>query len=578
MDQWCHLSDIQWDNEPAAAPAPQNNIVWDDNDQAQKARDLVHGGQNSYFPNMASAAGKELLQIARHGLNLLNINGVGDTHDPSSFGTDENIKAAEEANKDAFAKPGGKFGQIVADTAGTSVIGGPVEAAVGKMVPSAFPMLSRILKSAASGGTNAALAADPGSRLEAAGEGTALGGTLGAMQGTGGRVLDGVVKKSNPLQLLESDVARSNALPGASQRNLFVPVSQGADPNDAVSSTIGNLYRSGLPYIPGVSSQLSRQSNQGLDTVMGTMLQNASPEGHVVPGAAVKDMQLSTQQVRDAYNEIYQNLRKVDNISIPKDFKTDLSAQIQAADPQIPISDVDAHVDRVFDDLSHQAQNSKNGKINAFNLKNTRDNIPTLADRVGQEIPAEQKEGLFDTTKEFLDGMFSKKYQQLFNLNSQQGKDILAAYKVNAPNYENFAPLEAAVNTPGALSTSGSFRPGAVAGKANAFTDMQGMDQSFKSVFGKSAVQPTAAARVAGYPIVTGASAYLGHLPGVAAVLGGGNLLATKTAQKALYGDTILQKTMQALIAKHPEMAEALGYAGRSALTTQVGEGDGGSP
>lgn len=567
-------NDITWDDDPHAG------ITWDDNDQAAKARNLVHGGQNSFFPNMATAAGKALVEMAKKGANLLNINGAADASD-ETFGSPLDIKNTEARDRPSFEAPGGRFGQIVADTASTAPIGGPIEAGVARLAgPSLISKIaaSQPVRSALSGAVNAGATADPGNRLSAAETGGVLGGSLGALQSLGARLLSGVVKKSDPLKLLEGDVSRSNALPGAAQRDLFVPISQGADPNDTVSSTIGGLYRGGLPYIPGVAPQLTRQSNEGIDTVMGSMLQNSAPDGHVVPGQAVNDMQLSTKQVRDAYSEIYQKLRQVDNISIPKDFKTDLTAKIQAADPQIPKSDVTAHVDLVYGDLLHQAENNTNGKINAFNLKNTRDNVPTLAERVGQEVPAEQKEGLFDTTKEYIDGMFSKKLQQSFNLNHQNTQDILAAYKSNAPNYENFQALESAVNTPGALSNSGAFRPGTVAGKANDFTDIQGMDQSFKSVFGKSPVQPSASARVAGYPVVLGATGYLGHLPGVAAILAGGNALATKTVQKSLYGDTALQSALSELAKRNPKLAASLGYTLRSAATSDVGVDDGSNP
>jgi hypothetical protein len=578
------LSDpnIQWDGEPPT-PGSNPNVVWDDNDQHAKALAMVHGGQNSYFPDMATAAGKTLVELAKKGVNLLNINGAGDSDDPNAFGSNSNIKQSEQEDSPAFQKPGGRFGQILANTAGTSLIGGPIEGGIAKLAgPLGGSLLARLatsqpVRSAASGAANALLTSDPGERVSSLEKGGALGVALGTLQSMTGRTVDGIVKKSDPLQLLEGDVSRTNAIPGAAQRNLFVPVSQGADPNDMLSSTIGGLYRGGLPYIPGVASQLNRQSNQGMDTMMGTMLQSSAPEGTVIPGSAVNDMQLSTKQVRQSYDDIYQNLRKVNNIAIPKDFTQELTSRIQAADPQIPTSDVDAHVDLVHNDLLHQAENSKNGTINAFNLKNTRDNIPTLAERDGQEVPAEQKAGLFDTTKDYIDEIFGKKLQQSFNLNNKPAQDILTAYKQNAPNYENFQALEKAVNSPGALSNSGSFRPGQVAGKANDFTDIQGMDQSLKAVFGKPAVQPSASARVAGYPLV-GSLAALGHVPAMATIVGGGNAMATKTFQKGLYGDTALQKTLQALIDKNPMTANALGYGLRSAATSDVGEDDARSP
>lgn len=568
---------IIWDDDPK-----NPNIVWDDNGQTDKARDLVHGGQDSFFPNMATGAGKALVELARKGLNLAGPmeNRFGTVHDESTSGYDkftspEAIRAASADTAAAASKPGGSFGRDVANIAGTSVVGGPAEAAVGKIaLPGMLKLLAPILKGSAGGATTAAVTADPEHRGEAAVEGGGIGAVLGGTLGALNRATTGVVKKSPDLQLLEGDVARTNAIPGASQRKLFVPVSQGADPNDAISSTIGGLYRGGLPYIPGVAARLSKQSNEGIDTMMGTMLQSSAPEGHIIPGSAVNDMQLSTAEVKKAYDRIYQNLRKVDNISVPKDFKDELSTKIRAADPQIPKSDVDAHVEMVFNDLQHQAENNTNGKINAFNLKNTRDNVPTLAERLGREVPAEQKAGLFDTTKEYIDDIFGNKLKQSFNLNHKSTQDILTAYKSNAPNFENFQALNAAVNSPAALANSGAFRPGGVAAKANDFTDIQGMDQSFKKVFGKSAVQPSASARVAGYPVVLGATGYLGHLPGLAAVLGGGNALTTKAAQRGLYGDTALQRTIEKLMEKYPRTATATGYGLRTAITSNLGDDD----
>lgn len=566
---------ITWDDD--------QTIHWDE-PTLDKARDIVHGGQSSYFPNMATAAGKALVELARKSANLLNLGGSAgptspgevDTHEPTAFGSPENIRQAEQETQEAAAKPGGRFGQIVADTAGTAPIGGPIEAGVGKLLgPLGNSLLARIasqpLKSAASGAALGGITSDPGERLSNAETGSALGGSLGFLQKILGRGTSGIVKKSSDLQLLESDVARSNALPGAAQRNLFVPVSQGADPNDVLSSSIGRLYRGGLPYIPGVAPQLLSQGEKAGQTLRGAMLQLSSPEGHVVPAQATEDMQLSTKQVADEYKAIYNKLRQVNNISIPKNFNDDLKAKIQVADPQIPESAVDAHVGAVRAMLDTQAENSKDGMINGWNLKNTRDNVQGM----NADTPMAQREGLINTTKDYLDQMFGNKLKQAFNLNQPSTQDILNAYKVNAPNYENFRPLKDAVE--GASATSGKFPFGSVARKANEFTDIEGIDQSAKSVLGQSAVQPSAAARVAGYPVVLGATGYLGHLPGVAAILGGGNALATKFAQRGLYGDTALQSALKELATRNPKLAASLGYAARSAITSDIGEDDVGS-
>jgi hypothetical protein len=562
-------SGIDWDKVPDEG----SGIDWDkvDADQHEQARNLVHSGQESYFPDMATAAGKQLVALARKGANLLNIGGSAgptnpgdpDTHDPTAFGSIENIKAAEQEAKDAAAKPGGRFGQIVADTAGTAPIGGPIEGLGASVLGKS--LLARIATKAASGAAIGTVGSDPGERTTGAETGGALGSSLGALQELGGRLLSGVVKKSAPLQLLESDVARSNALPGASQRNLFVPVSQGADPDDIVSSIIGKGYQGGLSYVPGVEAQLNSQARKAGDTLRGAMLQLSAPEGHVVPGQAVEDMQLSTKQVQDAYDELYGKLRQVNNISIPNDFNDQLKTKIQAADPQIPESAVDAHVGAVRAILDTQAENSKDGMINGWNLKNVRDNVQGM----NIDTPMAQRDGLINTTKDYIDDLFSNKLKQSFNLNQQKTQDILAAYKSNAPNYENFRPLKEAVNA--ASADSGRFTFGSVARRANDFTDSEGIDQSAKAVLGQPAAKLNQAQRIVGYSAIPLAERFLG--PGTTAgILGGANLAATKTFQRGLYGDTALQGALRELATRNPRLAASLGYAARNAVTSDVGE------
>lgn len=554
-------NDITWDDEP-------NHIVWDDNDQTDKARNLVHGGQNSFFPNMATAAGRALVELAKKGTNLLNINGAADATDPNQFGSNADIKSTEAADQPAFQAPGGRFGQIVADTAGTLPIGGPIEGAGASVLGKS--LLARLATHAGSGAAIGAATSDPGSRFSGAEAGGALGGSLGALQALGGRLLSGVVKKSDPLNLLESDVGRSNAIPGAAQRDLFVPVSQGADSNDLVSSTVGKLYKGGLSYVPGVESQLNNQAANAGDTLRSTMLQLSAPEGTIVPSQASEDMELSTKQVADSYKDIYNKLRQVNNIKIPTDFDTELKAKIQAADPQIPESAVDSHVATVRSILDTEAENSKDEMINGWNLKNARDNVQSM----NVDTPMPQRDGLINTTKDYLDQMFGSKLKQSFNLNQKSTQDILSAYKLNAPNYENFRPLRDAVDA--ASSDSGDFKFGSVARRANAFTDIEGIDQSAKAVLGQPAAKLSQSGRIAGY----GAMGALEHFAGMgtaAATLGIGNALATKTAQRALYGDTALQSAMSELAARNPKLATALGYTLRNAATSDIGENDGNS-
>lgn len=53
--------------------------------------------------------------------------------------------------------------------------------------------------------------------------------------------------------------------------------------------------------------------------------------------------------------------------------------------------------------------------------------------------------------------------------------------------------------------------------------------------------------------------------------IGGANLQATQTVQRAMMGDAQAQKAIQSLIAAHPEAASAVQMLIRNAATTQAG-------
>lgn len=548
------------------ANVPGHSLAVDhqaDTDLRARAAGLVHQGQNSYFPDMATAAGKELVSIAHHMVNMMPENYLknkifGD------FGSDASTLAASKEANAAAEKPGGRFAQMVTDTAGTAPIGGPIEAGLAKLSPLAKSLVSRIATSAPgrSGIANAVTAstmADPGQKLTAAEEGGGLGTILGAGQSALGRTMSGIVKKSDALQRLEGDVTRTNAIPGAPQRELFAPVSQGANMEDPTSAFVSRFYKSALPYAPGVETQLANQAEKAGDTVRGMMLQTGAPDGYVVPANATKDMQLSTKAVKDTYDTIYAKLRDVDNITTPKDFAAELKARIQKADPQIPESDVNAHVALMEKELTHQGQNNPGNKINGWNLKNVRD----FAQANNSNVSMPQRAGLTNTTKEYIDDIFAKKYQQAFNLNDQRTMDSLAGYPSNRTNYENFRPLAQAVKA--ARANSGDFSFGKVANRANDQTDIQGFDQDAKEVLGQKPAQITQAGRILTYPVILGAGA-MGPLA-TASVLGGARGMATRSFQQGLYGDTALQKSMKTMLDNNPKLAAALGFTVRDAAT-----------
>lgn len=569
-------SGINWDE--ADAPAPTSGIDWDaeDADQREQARDLVHGGQKAFLPNFTTAAGKSFAQTARKLVNLLNINGAGINHDPEAFGTDENIAAAEKANAPVFAAPGGTFGKVVGDTAATIPIGGPAEAGAGMLLKSALPKALEFaipaLKGAAGGAVTAASTADPGHRVAAAEEGAGVGSALGGTMQVLGRGTTGFVKKAPELENLEGDVSRGNQIPNVPQRSLFVPVSQGYDPNDATSAAIGKLYRNALPYSIGVQTQLENQTKRATDTVLSTALQRGAPEGIVVPSKAAEDMQLSTSEVKKAHDAIYNDLKNVQSVPIPASTQSNLRAKILADNPDIPESEINEYVNGVGARLAHYntaettpgVTGTPGQSLSGWDLKNVKDDIQGM----NADLPMRAR-SMTNSAKDHIDSIIE---DHIANGGDTGGE--LAKYLANKDAYTNFAPLNDAVNSAAAIRNSGTYKVGSVAPRANDMTDIQGIDQNAFKVLGKSPAQVSQAGRMALYTLQAGAGigTHGGSLPLTLGLNTAANALATETAQKGLYGDLAHQKILTALLRSNPKLAASLGYTVRDAATSQVGE------
>ena len=129
--------------------------------------------------------------------------------------------------------------------------------------------------------------------------------------------------------------------------------------------------------------------------------------------------------------------------------------------------------------------------------------------------------------------------------------------------YSAFRQVSKAANA--ARANSGQFTPrqlGAAARETGPIADLA------------QAAQGTVGQPMSSYPWI-GKAAALGlgwHNPAaVVGSIGGANLLATQTVQRAMMGDTVAQKAIQTLIAAHPGMVGMVQMIMRNAATTGVG-------
>ena len=550
-----------------------------------KAAQLVHEGQNSTFSDAAAATGHEFLDFARKAMYHLNINGAQTSKDSNDFGSAANIKKAEEEDKPLFSRGGlVPLARTVTDMAEAAPIGGPLEGAIGKLGTTALQKFgSKIAGAAASGGVTAGLGSAPGEGTAGAAGGSALGGALSALGSIGGRFTRGLVNKSSELQDLERYVDTTNQLPGAGQQEVWAPVSQGAD-QSGLSGIISRLYRSGLSYIPGVSGQLENQAARGEAGVRGSMLQQEAPAGYAVPPQSPKDMQLATDNVSRAYQEVLDNLRDLPNLARPKKEQTlnGIWQNVQMADPQIAKENALDFANDLHQMLKVESQNSKDGYINGWNLAKVRNQIPDMA---AKYLPEDQA-GMVEGAQKYIDGIFAKNYGQAFAFKNQDQMDALAAYKDYLNKKPAFDAFKKAVEAASPETGNSTFAAIARAAQDEApLGDLQTTAQNANKVFGTPPAKISQEGRVAGYPLKTalgaGIGATLGHegllLPSAIAAgafIGGGNLMATKGFQKGLYGDAAWQRSVKGLMNKFPRTAEALGYGARNTIAANAEQED----
>lgn len=91
------------------------------------------------------------------------------------------------------------------------------------------------------------------------------------------------------------------------------------------------------------------------------------------------------------------------------------------------------------------------------------------------------------------------------------------------------------------------------------------------AVLGQPATRTSLPGRILAGAGLGGFGAYM-SLPGAVAAVGAGNIMATKTFQRALLGDTVAQQALKSYIAQHPEAAAQIASAMKIAASSQAGD------
>lgn len=462
--------------------------------------------------------------------------------------SDEALKAQDELDRPIAQTGKGAAGQLLGQTAVAYGATAPIGAA--KPLSTALGRVGRALayptsRAALEGGIAGAGAADPDEQGEGALKGAVLSATIERILGLGGRAIKGLVTKSEDTRALQQLAAQQG-------EEVFVPISQAASEDNIPSKLARIAYAEGLSLVPGVRGQLTRQAEGAAEKVRELAIKEATPEGTFLPNRPGHNVQESLASIRQGFDESYGETVKALDFQIPKDLRTRLASQIKKEAPDIDAESADKAMMLARGLLRRFSNESP--KIEGSGLLIVREQLRKAAEKAPDfERPA------FVAVGNAIDDIIKQRLQV-------QG--LWQKFADLEEPARHLRGLEGAADA--ARAQSGRFSPAQLARKAEDATQLDLAQTAAGAMKGSPA-----GTSFAGRSLLSGAATMGGMAaePVTAStVLIASNLLATKTAQKALMGDTAAQKAITELLEKHPDAAEAVERALRQAAATEAGE------
>ena len=533
---------------------------------------------NNALDTMTEGIGSGMVRLGRGVGNVLvkAMNAVGpERNDPTSIMTgdrrlihggpfsDEAVKEQDAIDAPLLGTGAGRAGQVIGETAASLPISGAY-GGVARALPAAVDALGAgraaalagrvlgnpLVRGGAEGAVNAAAAADPDQQGNAALAGGALGTGLSGVFGVLGRAARGIAQKSDAARQLEN-------IAGDSGKDIFIPLSQAADEHgDLITQGAKTLYKDVLPAVPGTTGQLRGQTSRALDTVRELALERSDPTGAVVQPGAGSNPTAAVSALKDAFDQEYASTVKRYKFDVPADFSDQVETRIKAAIP-----DVDSQtLDGVTQAIDGQMQRFSSGRpsIDGQNLLNAKNASSALYRKMEGPERAALRAGVG-----VYDDVIAKELGQSADPNAAAD---LARYQGLADPYSAYRQVGKAAQA--ATGNTGQFTPRQLAIAAKGKGPLAPLAQAAQGTLGQPVVSGYG---LFGHTGVVGtAYGLLSHPAGTAAVIGGGNLLATRTVQRAMMGDTAAQKAITAMLDAHPEMAAAVQTAVRNAVTTQA--------
>lgn len=449
--------------------------------------------------------------------------------------------------------PVARFGGEAAGAAAVGMATAPIEApAVGAGI------LLRTLghpttRAALEGVVPAMAASDPEEQAKGGGTGAVLSGLMERLFKGGGRLVKGLVQKSDAAKDLEQLAAQHG-------EEIFTPLSQAAGDQDAVTRLAKTGYQEGLSLIPGVKGKLARQAADAESKVREIALREAAPTGSPLPNKAGENVADAVNTIEDSISREYADTVKSYAFNVPETLADDVSAAIKKAIPNIDDTTTTKMAGLVNATMTRFS--SGKGVIDGENLIKVRDVLARA------KVQPEEAAALKVAQKQ-IDNLIESELSQGSSASNLRD---LARFKDLAEPERQFAGVKASANA--ASAHGGNFSPAQLARNATDPTQKY-LGSTANEVLGQPAASSSMAGRIVAGLTIGGYGVFIDPASAAAAFVGG-NAMATKVAQKALMGDTRAQKAIQKLIEDNPQIVGAVQRVLRQAAAAQAGESNAG--
>jgi hypothetical protein len=456
--------------------------------------------------------------------------------------SDESLKETDELDQQIkeqrpWSRMGGEIAGSIPLSVATAGFGAPSTGA---------PLLTRALatlgKSGLEGAVQGASASEVDEQGEGAGKGAALSMVLSLLGMGGGRLVRGLVKKSEAAEELQH-------LAGQHGEELHLPISQAASDKDVVSRVAQTFYQDALPLVPGVRGRLERQGKSALEQVRNMALKEAVPDGGSLIDDAGQRAGEAVRNIRGQLDNAYKETVESYSFNIPENFREQLSKKITAQFKNIDDTTLKKALDAA--ELHLKRFSSDKNVIDGQNLLNAKSAIGKAISKAD-----DVEKGPLGEVKKYIDELIESE----LSIGSKKSNlvDLSRYQNLAEPARHLTGPRKAAA---AARAKKGNFSMSQLANNATDDTQMH-LAQVGNEVFSNPAAKGSFVGRILAGVGIGGYGVFMDPGSAVAAVTIA-NLLANKSSQRALLGDTATQKVIAELLRKYPEVASMLGSTGR---------------